>query len=246
MTLPPQPSLQSQSAGSRRFRRLTVGTFLGMLLLFVVVMPFLVGVPKGDLIVSGLLTLIMASGIVVVGASRWTLTVAAVLAVPSIIGKWLNHFFPELLPASFYLAGGVLFLAFVVGHLVRFTLRAKRVSTDVLFAGIATYLVLGILFALAYLLIAQLVPDAFEFPGRATSGRPLGSFEAVYYSFVTLSTMGYGDVLPLVPVARMLAMVEAMTGVFFISVLIARLVALYTTEAALEGTGGSNEPRDLD
>jgi hypothetical protein len=56
--------------------------------------------------------------------------------------------------------------------------------------------------------------------------------------------MGYGDVLPVAPVARMLAMVEAMTGVFFVSVLIARLVSLYTTEAALEGIGDSSKRQD--
>jgi len=214
-----------------------------MLVLFVVVSPFLKGVSNGDLVTSALLTLIMASGVVMVGASRATLTLAAFLAVPTIVAKWVNHYHPELLPASVYLFGGVAFLAFVVGHLLRFTLRAKRVSSDVLSAGVATYLVLGILWTLAYLLIAQLVPDAFDFPGKA-AGHSIGSFDALYFSFVTLSTMGYGDVLPVAPVARMLAIVEAMTGVFFISVLIARLVALYTTEAALEGMTDNSERQD--
>ena len=213
-----------------------------MLVLFVVVTPFLKGVSNGDLVTSALLTLIMASGVVMVGASRATLTLAAFLAVLTIVAKWVNHYHPELLPASVYLVGGVAFLAFVVGHLLRFTLRAKRVSSDVLWAGVATYLVLGILWTLAYLLIAQLVPDAFDFPGK-TAGHSIGSFDALYFSFVTLSTMGYGDVLPVAPVARMLAIMEAMTGVFFISVLIARLVALYTTEAALEGITDNNGER---
>lgn len=232
------------TVSTRRFRHISVGMFLCMLLLFVVTMPFLQGLGYGDLITAGLLTLIMASGVVLVGASRVTVTIATVVAVPTVVAKWVNHYHPEWLPASVYLAGGVLFLAFVVGHLLRFTLRAKRVSTDVLWAGIAIYLVLGILWTLAYLLIAQLVPDAFDFPGRAVSGRSLGGFEALYFSFVTLSTMGYGDVLPVAPVARMLAMVEAMTGVFFVSVLIARLVSLYTTEAALEGIGDSSKRQD--
>jgi hypothetical protein len=242
-TPPPQ---QSQSPDGRRFRHISVGTFLAMLLLFVITTPFLQGLSYGDLITSGLLTLIMASGVVMVGASRTTLALATVLAVATIVAKWVNHYRPELLPASVYLFGGVVFLAFVGAHLLRFTLRAKRVSSDVLWAGIAIYLVLGILWTLAYLLVAQLVPDAFDFPGKAASGRSIGSFDALYFSFVTLSTMGYGDVLPVARVARMLAMMEAMTGVFFISVLIARLVALYTTEAALEGVSSSSESETRD
>ena len=235
MTPSDRESSEALSLPSRRFRRISVGAFLGMLVLFVVAMPFLQGLSFGDLVVSGLLTLIMASGVIMVGANRVTLVSAAVLAVPTVAAKWINHYRPDLLPASLYLLGGVLFLGFVMGHLLRFTLRAKRVSTDVLWAGIATYLVLGLLWTLAYLLAAQLVPDAFNLPGKAAPGQGINSFEALYFSFVTLSTMGYGDILPTASVTRMMAIVEAMTGVFFVSVLIARLVALYTTEAALDG-----------
>ncbi len=74
--------------------------FLAMLVLFVVTTPFLRGLEYGDLIASGLLTPVMASGVVMVGASRATLTLAALLAVLTIVAKRVNHYRPELLPAS--------------------------------------------------------------------------------------------------------------------------------------------------
>ena len=100
------------------------------------------------------------------------------------------------------------------------------------------------MWTLAYLLIAQLVPDAFDFPGRAGSGRSIGSFDALYFSFVALRTWAKAMSCRSRRVARMLAMVEAMTGVFFVSVLIARLVSLYTTEAALDGMSEEDDRRD--
>src|SRR5690242_11073211 len=103
------PLMQQQSAGSRGFRHISVGMFLAMLLLFVIATPFQQGLGYGDLITSALLALIMASGVVMIGASRSTLTLATILAVATILAKWVNHFRPELLPASIYLFGGVLF-----------------------------------------------------------------------------------------------------------------------------------------
>ena len=114
---------------------------------------------------------------------------------------------------------------------LRFILRAPRVTGQVLEAGISTYLVFGLLWTLAYMMVGRLIPDAFAFsaPGQSMNGA-----NALYYSFVTLTTMGYGDILPVSRVARMLAITEATTGVLYMSVLIARLVGMYSTVTPIE------------
>jgi voltage-gated potassium channel Kch len=71
-------------------------------------------------------------------------------------------------------------------------------------------------------------PAAFSFSPRAGTATVMSGFTAMYFSFTTLMTVGYGDITPVADVARMLAMLEAMTGTLFVGVMIARLVSLYS------------------
>ena len=200
--------------------------FLVVLVLFSVATPFIGTLSGGELVNAALLTLVMASGLLVIQARRGTLMLAMLLVVPAVVARWINYSRPDLVPAAVHLAFGMLFLALVAVQFLRFILRAPRVTAQVLEAGISTYLVFGLLWALAYMTVGHLNPDAFAFtaPGNSMNG-----FNALYYSFVTLTTMGYGDILPVSRVARMLAIMEATTGVLYMSVLIARLVGMYST-----------------
>ena len=126
----------------------------------------------------------------------------------------------------------MLFLAFVVANLLLFILRAVRIDSEVLCAGIAGYLMLGLLWAGAYALTADLVPGAFLFGSGPASGEGMKGFTSLYFSFITLSTVGYGDIAPVSSVARMLAMLEAITGTLYMAVLIARLVSLHSSAPA--------------
>jgi Ion channel len=121
---------------------------------------------------------------------------------------------------------------FVVVHLFRFILRAPRVNSEVLYAGVATYLMLGLLWAFAYIMVALMIPNSFAFTVSAESGQSIHGFNGLYFSLITLSTVGYGDIVPVLPAARMLAMTEAMTGTIYVAVLISRLVALHSSARA--------------
>jgi hypothetical protein len=200
--------------------------FLVALGLFIVAMPFIGALPGGELVNSVRLTLVLTSGLLVIQARRGTLVLATLLMVPGVVARWINYFRPELMPAAVFLTFGMLFLALVAVQFLRFILRAPRVTGQVLEAGISTYLVFGLIWTLAYMMVGRLIPDAFAFsaPGQSMNGS-----NALYYSFVTLTTMGYGDILPVSRVARMLAITEATTGVLYMSVLIARLVGIYST-----------------
>jgi hypothetical protein len=132
------------------------------------------------------------------------------------------------------------FVAFVVVRLLGFILHAPRVDAEVLYAAVATYLMLGLLWAFAYELVVQVAPLAFSLYGAAGPSRPLTRFEAFYFSFATLTTVGYGDIAPASNVARMLAMAEATTGTLFVTVLIARLVALYSSQVPRPPAGADS------
>jgi hypothetical protein len=213
-----------------RGRRLSMIELLATLVLMIVIAPFLRDLRIGSLIETVLLTLVLLAALVVIGAGRGMRVLAVVLAVPAVAGKWINHFRPDVVPVEFVLITGLLFVALVVVHLLRFTLRAPQVNVEVLCAAISNYLMLGLLWSFAYQLTARLITDSFVFSSGPASTRTIDGFNSLYFSFVTLSTIGYGDITPLSGVSRMLAIVEATMGMFYMTVLVARLVALYSSE----------------
>jgi hypothetical protein len=208
--------------------RRSVAVFLGALVLFIVASPLSGYLADPGLSESILLSVVLICGVLAVGARRKTLLLAALLLVPALMARWVHHYRPDLVAPGVFLVPGILLLILVTGTLLKFVLRAPRVDSEVLAAGVATYLLLGIVWSVAYILIASFVPDAFLLPPDSAPKKSIDPFNALYFSFVTLSTVGYGDIVPVARVARMLAVLEAITGVLYLSVLVARLVTLYT------------------
>jgi voltage-gated potassium channel len=215
------------SRGGGRWRFSAVELLIAIVVL-IVASPFVSELPGGTGIEAALMTVVMLSAVLAVGGRRGTLCLGALLAAPAVLCKWLHHFRPNLVPHAVYLVAALAFLGFVIAHLLRFVLRAERVNAEVLCASIAAYLLLGILWGLGYSLVAQLNPHAFAVSAPAGTDQTMDGPNAFYFSFVTLSTVGYGDITPVSRVARMLAFVEAMTGLLYMTVLVARLVSLYS------------------
>src|SRR5438874_3127587 len=219
----------SRVVGLRRFSMVQLLIALALLFFF---FPFVEEIKDGDIIVSLLLSLVLLSAILAVASRGRTLTVALLLAIPAVAGRWLNHFQPHLLPPAIFLVAGIGLVAFVVVNLLGFVLRAPSVDVEVLCASISAYLMLGLIWTMAYWLVASVTPTAFAFNTATGTKESMEGFNAFYFSFVTLSTVGYGDITPVSKVARMLAATEAMTGLLYVAVLIARLVGLYSTPKA--------------
>ncbi len=210
------------------FRFSTV-EFLIALVFFLVSAPFVEDLPHGNFVDGSLLTVVLVSGMLAVGRSRNLLTIAALLAVPAVCARWTHLLRPDL-PQQIFLIPGLVFIVFLIANLLYFILRARRVTTEVLCAGLSVYLLLGTAWMFAYLLVSDFSPGAFVFTAGPETGHTLSGFNAYYFSFVTLTTVGFGDIVPVSHVARMLAATEATTGTLFMAVLIARLVALYSSQ----------------
>jgi len=211
-----------------RFRRFSTVELLIALALLFFVFPFVEELRGGDIIVSLLLSLVLLSAVLAVADRKGIFYVALLLAIPAIVGRWINHFQPDLVPPPVFLTAGLVLIAFVVANLLRFVLRAPSVNAEVLCASISAYLMLGLLWTLAYWLVDQLTPGAFAF-NTAMGTHSIRGFNAFYFSFITLCTVGYGDITPVSKVARMLAAMEGITGLLYVAVLIARLVTIYST-----------------
>src|SRR6266567_458053 len=150
----------SRVLGLRRFSMVQLLIALALLIFFA---PFVEAIKGGALIVSVLLSLVLLSAVLAVASRRRTLTVALLLAIPAVAGRWINHFQPHLVPPAIFLVAGIGLVAFVVVNLLRFVLRASAVDGEVLCASISAYLMLGLIWTMAYWLVEQLTPGAFAF-----------------------------------------------------------------------------------
>ena len=112
-------------------------------------------------------------------------------------------------------------IGFLVVMLLRRLFRTERVTADTLSSAISGYFLLGILWAFAYGILLWFDPAAF--PG----GHEARTADLFYFSFVTLTTLGYGDLVPASEAAGALTSLEAVTGSLYLTILIARLVGLH-------------------
>jgi len=211
-----------------RLRRFSAVQLLVALAVLLIAAPFLEELEGGRLLLSVLFSLVLLAAVFAVANRKRSLLIALVLAIPAITARWVSYFRPDLLHPSVFLVCALLLLAFVIGHLLLFILRAPVVNVEVLCASIAVYLMLGLTWTVAYWLVDQVTPSgAFSF-NTDRNVHSINGFNGIYFSFITLSTVGYGDITPVSRAARWLAALEAMTGLLYVAVLIARLVSLYS------------------
>ncbi len=105
-----------------------------------------------------------------------------------------------------------------------------RVNVHRVQGAIVVYILFGLIFGFIYMLIAIVLPDSFIINERLYTEQHHYEFKYLYYSFITLCTIGYGDITPVSQIAQSIAMLEAITGILFPAVLIARLLSLPHTE----------------
>jgi hypothetical protein len=239
-----EPADTANSSAREGLLQLSVVQFLIALVLVLVTMPFVEYFTIGDLIETALITVVLMAAVPAVGGRRRDFVLAAVLVTPAVTTIWLDHFRPGLIPRPTAMAAAIVFVSFVVLHFLRFILRSPQVTGEVLCAGVAVYLMMAILWAFAYLLVQELVPQSFVFTVDPPPNRALTGFEAVYFSFGTMTTVGYGDIIPVSRLARMTAMLEATTGLFYVTLLIARLVALYSSSKAAPPAPLASHPKE--
>jgi hypothetical protein len=150
--------------------------------------------------------------------------IGVALGIVALIGQWTNYALPGLpslpLLIVFHLAGA-LFLALTIASMLRHLFNEPLVTANSIYAALCAYLLIGLTFAHLYSLLDVLIPRSFRLLEEAD---PHAHFQFAYFSFCTLTTLGYGDITPVRPTARGLAIVEAVIGQFFLAVLIAELV----------------------
>jgi hypothetical protein len=121
-----------------------------------------------------------------------------------------------------------LMLSIVVFNIARYVLFSRRVTEDTLFAAIVAYLIFAMTFAQLYSGLALLIPQAFHFPNYFLSVDGIyPDYQYAYFSFSTMTTVGYGDITPSHPLVQILAAIQAVMGQFYVAMIVAWLVSLY-------------------
>ena len=217
---------------SSLLERAKFGLLLGSLLLVLGLQPFLHERFGSVQIMDVLLPLVLLTGVLAVSGSPRLLLIGVALAVPTFALQGTAMIDGSSATVTLLLASYTAFLLFVTGTVVFFVVRGTQVTLDTIVGSACGYLLLGLLFAMVCALIEWLAPGSYSMPAP-DAGAAGGRYELrtlLYFSFVTLTTLGYGDVQPLSNPARAMAVGEAVIGQLYLAILIARLVGMHISQ----------------
>lgn len=204
-------------------------SYLLICLLFVLlVYPLAEGSLAAGKILTLFFSFVLISGMYAVSTNnRVKLVISLFLAVPALLIIWSEQFFDNRLLDIATFALMALFSFFTVICIVMYLMKAKKVTKDILAGAASAYLLIGISWSMLCGLLEFVIPGSFSVSG-AINVNALDNWSTFnYYSFTTLTTLGYGDITPISVRAQSFAVLEAVTGVLFTALLVSRLVGMY-------------------
>ena len=206
---------------------------LFVILIYIIIDPILSPYPFGNQIIHLVSLLLFFSSINAISDTRRRFVAAVLLFACSVVAQLATLAaapgFYNVLGRSLEFAFSAAFFSYAGLLIIGYVLKEGDVTRDKIAAAVCVYLILGIVWGEFYGLTETLDPGALGGLGDPASQ---GSGTVFYYSFVTLTTIGYGDITPQSPVTRSLAIVEGFTGQIYLAVMIARLVGLYTSRSS--------------
>jgi hypothetical protein len=194
-------------------------------ILLIALLPFSAYLPR---LIDIVQVVMIASAVLVCSTSRTTFGIALALGVPAGLFGLIGSF-PKMTVASRLEAGFTVMLFFyVVALMIRRIFRTRVVTRETIGLAVSAYMLVGVVWAICYVTLELVYPGSFRF----TESSAPSTFwaELYYFSFVTLTTLGYGDVVPTSPMARSLAILEAITGLMFLGILVARLLGRFQAD----------------
>lgn len=187
----------------------------------------------GGVALRGMLTLILLSSLYLIANHIRELQLGIGLAIPTLLTNWWTGLVSP--PWDVYIASVfyIVFLCYISIFIFRFLFETEQISLNMIFSAICLYMYIGLIWTFIYLVTEISRPGSFSFPTELP-GDPESLVHSLrssfsYFSYVTLSTLGYGDVTPVTKFARAWAILETVTGQFFLAFVVARLVGLFIT-----------------
>jgi hypothetical protein len=193
---------------------------LVFLLLFIGFSPLLHRVLPFRLAYDISFTTVLLAGVNAASSNRRQTILATILAAPMLFFLWYAYGKAQAGVHPVGLAFGILFVGYTIALIVDLFMKAKQITSHLVFASVSAYLLLGVLWSFIYGVIIGFQPNALSIG-------EIEPYTLLYFSFVTLTTLGYGDIAPITQEARALAILEAVVGQLYLAVIVARLVGIY-------------------
>ena len=199
---------------------------MAVILAMVLTTPFLQDYIHLRVLLDVFYSAIFLTAMYVVGQEKRLVKLAAVFAVPMLLSLWAHYFFASAHLVSLGRVCGIIFFMLAIYHCGRFIFQSPQVTRDVIAAAVVIYLLMALMWSYAYALLESYQPGSFSYQeGLARSPRQF----FLYYSFVTLTTLGYGDITPLTEKAKSLTIMEAVVGQVYLVVVLAWLVGMHVS-----------------
>jgi voltage-gated potassium channel len=193
----------------------------------------------GDILLVCLFSALLLAALYEVSDSPRQVAIGVLLAIPTLLASWTDVFLPSRSTQVAELITITIFLTYILLAILKRVLAAREVTLTELYRAVNLYIMIGIAFGMIYTLIELLIPCSFQF----TYGE--NTFSSIFYfSFVALSTAGFGDIIAVSPIARSVVIIEMIIGVMYMAVLIGLLVnAHYMSRyASRRDDAGIGEP----
>ena len=178
---------------------------------------------SGRMVVDVINGFVLLATIAAVGRSVISFVIALLLAAGTVGSEFVAVRFnmPEHMITS--VAFGAAFYAAAIVYLLGYVFRREVMTADKLYGAAAAYLMTGVMWAYFYGLVQHAIPESFSAGGKQS----LSVIDLIYFSFTVLTSTGFGDILPVSPVARSVTVLEQVAGMLFVAILIARLAGIY-------------------
>lgn len=194
------------------------------LLLTLILGPVLNAFPRMRILMTIFWSLVLISSVYAVSQKKRVILLAALLALPFFAEEWSSLFIVSLPALVIGKLFGALFFAFVIYHILCFIYKGREVCIELIIAAAVVYLLIGAMWSYFYSVLEMIHPGSFNLPDTSI-GTMQNRF--IYFSFVTITTLGYGDITPNTPFASSLSMVEAVVGQLYMTVQVAWLVGIH-------------------
>jgi hypothetical protein len=200
------------------------------ILVQLLVYSFFEGTEYKGVILNILSTFVLVAAVFAIGFGRKQLMTAIALGGFAFAGIW----YVVIIEPRYYLAilsvlCRISFNVYVISLILISLFRAKKVTSNTIYGAVSVYLLIGTMFSIIYKFMETLRPGSF-FIGET------GSLDFVFFSYTTLTTLGYGDITPVSSYARTATSLEAIIGVLYIAILISRFVGIYIAQHLAKNT----------
>jgi hypothetical protein len=206
-------------------RGLSVLVLLLVVTIFVLPQLAPVSAPLFTLLFDILFSLILLAGLTAITRTRGVVVAGLLFTLLALLGRWVDRGVPGTGLMVLNLSTSLIASLVLACLLVIQVFREGPITIHRILGSVGVYLLLGLAWSFAYQLIDVAIPDAFAVSGSDLP-RFLSESEFLYFSFVTLTTIGYGDITALHPAARSVVLLEGLTGQLYPAILIARLVSM--------------------